>query len=311
MNITRRAFTFGATSAAIAAHPALSSTSNKVSSVEGYASFHLPEVIDVNDPSLQCFAFDDAGKEVFVQFSTRETPPRAFIVRYSVQPWSPLTPLDIQDPSELIGHQGLTIEHRPDGTMKLWTSGSGRGYSAIRFNYTPGANPPTIENYKLFDYSFAPTALTLAISYDQRWLIATSRARRGEGARFIARVFDFQKLTRFGPGDYSSQYVYQWSIPLASGIPIQGLACKADVVSVVCGGSNRSKPKPLMRFSIDGNPIWQLSDLRVGKEASQPGWSYEPEGLCYSCIDGQQEPSLLVGITMGRPGTRIRKVYVL
>lgn len=309
--ISRRTFTTALLSLLIAPYvKAVSFGSKNRGEQRSYFSMLLPADYDEMDVAFQSFAMDDHRNRIYSQFVTRSDPPQTIITEYELIPDSQGLPLSMQPATELIGHQGLSLENS-GGTVWLWAAAPGHSRDVVRFKYSANASPD-VKLYTLFDASFAPFAISMTVSYDNKWLIAASRKTDSSKGVNTIRVFDLDTVLNHSSQDCSQLFKYEWSIPSPPGLPVQGIACYKDVVAISYGTSKATEIKPVFYFTINGNELGNIPDINAGKDKLPPRWSYEPEGLCYSRVKSSEEPLLFIGITTGRADAgRTRDIYVL
>lgn len=309
--LSRRTFSAALLSVVVAPHAYALSFGNKSRGGEHwYYSMLLPPEYNAMDVAFQSFAVDDRANRVYGQFATRTNPSQSIIAEYDLIPGAEEMPLSIQLPSTTIGHQGLSLEHAPDGVW-MWAAALGHTREVVRFRYAAGSHAD-VTSYTLFDSSFPDFAITVAVSYDGKWLIACSRRRGPSGGTNVVRVFEIKAVLGHPSLDCSQLAKYEWSIPTYPRLPVQGIASYNDVVAISYGGSKAAESKPVLFFTVDGNASGAISDINPGRDDVRPRWSYEPEGLCFSRVYGSDEPLLFVGITTGRADTgRNRYLYVL
>jgi hypothetical protein len=253
---------------------------------------------------------DDRRNRIYGQFVTRSNPPQTIIAEYELIPGGEGLPLSMQPATEAIGHQGLTLEHS-GSEVWMWAAAPGHSRDVVRFRYSTGGSVD-VKSYALFDASFAPFAVTVTVSYDNKWLIAASRKSGPSGGMNTVRVFDLEAVLNHPSQDCSQLFKYEWSIPTNPGLPVQGLACYKDVIAISYGTSKAADIKPVVYFTINGRELGDIPDINPGKDNLPPRWSYEPEGLCYSRVRGSDEPLLFIGVTTGRAEAgRTRNIYVL
>jgi hypothetical protein len=277
---------------------------------------------------LQSFTVDEVGGKVYAMHLTGSGAAEvSYVNRYAMSPGSAtLVAEGTSLSSAQLGHQGLTLEYRNNGTVKLW--GAVR-YEAtnyplghrqvIRFDYSTGGNLANVEAYTLFGAEFAYTgnATLPAISYDQRFLMAVGRK---DSRTFFVRVFDLATLVAGGAGDYSSRWVYEWQIDddiLTDDVggtftPVQGIACDGATVYVLAGNSS-TNGKRIHAYTIDGVRTQRQDNVSVGltqAQADGAGTFYEPEGLALYRPDSGA-PSLAVLIVSGSGGARVNRIWAL
>jgi len=273
-------------------------------------TLRLPSELEHADVAFQAFALDDKNKEIYGQFVTRTKPSKALIAKYSLVPEGESLPVSIQAATASIGHQGLTLQHQREKTW-LWAAAPGRSRGVVRFQYEADTTP-TIEKYTLFDESYARFSITVAVSYDGKWLIAASRKKGPKGGVNSVRVFEMKAVLESPAGDCSTLFTYEWEIPTKAKLPVQGLACHDDTVAISYGTSKAAEAKPVFFFSMKGEALAKLPDVNTGKAALAPRRSYEPEGLCYGQPGDGMSPILYIGITTGRAELgRTHAIYAL
>ncbi len=275
-----------------------------------YFTLLLPSDYEAQDLALQSFAIDDQTGRLYAQFVTHERPSRTTIIEYEFAPNGKRLPATIQQPTNEIGHQGLSLQNTDDGPY-LWAAAPGRSREVVRFKYNPDGSLD-LHRYTLFDDSYMRFSITVSISYAQRWLIAASRKTKEYGGSNTVRVFDLHKALMIDSRDLSSSFEYEWPIPTKRRFPVQGIASNQDVVAISYGTSKASESKPIFVYSIEGKAQGMIPDIDPGKNSLLPRQSYEPEGLCYSRGSSSGMPTLFVGITRGRKETgRYHAIYEL
>lgn len=278
---------------------------------------------------LQSFTVDEVGGKVYAMHLTGSGAAEvSYIDQYTMAPGSAtLAAAGTSLSSAQLGHQGLTLEYRNNGTVKLWgavryeATNYPLGHrQAIRFDYAGNAaNIANVQAYTLFGAEFAYTgnATLPAISYDQRFLVAVGRK---DSRTFFARVFDLALLVAGGAGDYSTQWIYEWQIDddiLTDDVggtftPVQGIACDGATVYVLAGNSS-TNGKRIHAYTIDGVRTQRQDNVSVGltnAQADGAGTFYEPEGLAVYRPDGGH-PALAVLILSGNSGARINRIWAL
>lgn len=267
---------------------------------------------------LQGLCFDEPNQKIYgMYFDTSSGSEQSVVVRYDMglqYPASASPDLTTLASSQL-GHQGLSLEYVTNSTPKLW--GCGRydatnypdgGRQVIRFNVTDGASLSNVETYTLFgsDFSYNENATMVAVSYDQRWIVATGRKTSRD---FWVRGFDMHMLTQGGSGDYSNKYSWQFNIDddiLSDDngglyTPIQNVACDGAFVYIVAGNATQ-QGKKIHQYSIKGKRVGRNNTVSVGLAQSQAdGTFYEPEALAFYRPLGSSSPVLtMLVLTTGK-----------
>ncbi|PZU17845.1 MAG: hypothetical protein DI589_25420 [Shinella sp.] len=318
--LTRRAFGIGAVAGLLlpsatlssARAQALSRVSSQTNSAlaKPYFSMLLPPEFDAADVGFQGFVVDETAMTIYGQFSTRTKPQQSIIAQYALSAGTSQSPQAIQTPTEAVGHQGLSIEHSQGGPY-LWTAGPGYGLGAIRFKFA-ATGVPRSRSYTLFDASFRRFAISLAVSYDGRWLVASSRKSRDAGSADTVRVFRLADVLASPNGDASAMAIHEWTIPTYPQAPVQGLACDGNYVVVIFGSARPSERKIMTTYSLDGVMAANIPDIAFGRSFLPSGAAYEPEGICFARLRNMVAPALFCGITTGNPRIgRTRDIYLV
>ncbi|MFC6276865.1 hypothetical protein [Psittacicella hinzii] len=214
-----------------------------------------------------------------------------------------ITGYAFSNPTDVIGHQGLTHEYTSQNTYYLWTSAgpavAGYGRYAIRLAYP---FEKTIKNYqkiKLFDGEFASVgSVTPTISSDYRYLIA--RGYKGANKVPTLRVWNLKDLklestvvidpntnlvvTKTPNPDVSRKYLYEFALdPLSQyeEYPLQGIASDGNYIYALLGKSDINHDKVLLTYTITGTLVGR-EFLTVGKDIAltlMPQQHWEAEGM--------------------------------
>jgi hypothetical protein len=235
------------------------------------------------------------------------------------------TPTGVSNSNSAVGHQGLTIEQRNNGTVKLWASvrydatnfPSGHR-QVVRFNYAGDAADLTnLEYYTLFDstFSYTTNATVPSISPCGTYIVALGR----KGSRdFYIRVFLLKTLVDGGAGDYSAKYEYEFHVDTdillddSSGAfrPVQSIACDASSVYILSGNATLNE-KRIDRYSLKGRLIQSNTNISVGlTEATSDGTFYEPEALFFYAPDGGPQ-YLCMCVTSAAGGAHKNRLWAM
>jgi hypothetical protein len=252
----------------------------------------------------------------------------SYISQYSMAGASttPKAALGVSNSNAQLGHQGLALEQRNNGTVKLWgpvryeaTNYPNGHRQVIRFSYGGNAAAlASIEVYTLFGSEFAYTGNSVipAISYCQRYLVALGRKSSRD---FWIRVFDLAALAAGGAGDYSDKWLYEFNVDrdillddtAAAFRPVQGLACDGASIYVLSGNSGLTA-KRIDRYSLDGRLEQSQSNISVGlTEATADGTFYEPEALAFIRPDFSAPPTLCMVVVSAGGGAHVNRVWAL
>lgn len=231
-----------------------------------------PEIaFTIVSTGFQAYAVDPIAENVYITRIISTNPDVVIVGRYDFNG----ALLDEQNSTTVIGHgAGLAIERMIDGTIRLW-SGNAAGNGATRFAYTGGGNIASVENYIFFSgYSTAQPS----VSEDGRYVIVQA----GVGGVRRMRVFDLAAMVLLGPGDRSSNFLYDWPLNADQmSPPFQGLAASDGKIYTVSGTSSIADDKLMFVYSIDGK-LLDKQTIITGKDLAAtlgPGTYWEPEGL--------------------------------
>lgn len=216
--------------------------------------------------------------------------------------------------SAYIGHQGLAIEYRTGGAIKLWSSmayeaaGAGvtsKGTKAVRFNAPTSENQnvdSSVELFNLFpEVSGSNQATTVCISYSGKYLIAKYSVNNSNNYR--VRIFKVSDFT--AAGDYSNKHIHEFTIELTRDVDggvekaLQGMACDDRYIYFLATTYGYEKKHSIYIADMFGNVVDEYRDMSVGKEIGVSAGTtyYEPQSLFFMSLNGQ--PKLVVQIATG------------
>lgn len=217
-----------------------------------------------------------------------------------------------------VGHQGLDICWDKDGNRYFWSSAniSDSDYEdkVRRFQISDGAGTDLAISGSVLYTLFSGAGngyVTPCVSLDGRWLVAENSAG---GVPTTIRVFDLNELLEGGAGDYSSNYIYEFTTKDINGstLPLQDMACDGSYIYIVAGDSDTANENTVLVYSLDGTLIQEFDALVVGKTealADDTGTdAYEPEGLNWLWHNGR--PMLALLNASGDSGNRKNRVWI-
>lgn len=250
----------------------------------------------------QDFAFDDRGQYIYVQ-SLRKSGGHetGFVSRLRLN-GSTASIVDRNLPSELVGHQGVSVENAGGGAPWLWVSRYGdNGREASRFRYQADAVPDDMQIFRFFDDAYMNKNVTMPkVCAGGRHLLV--RGRTSPREQYI-RLFDLAALNAGGPGDYSSRAIQDWRLPaeaFAEGMPLQGLSCDSKYVYVVIGNARMDDRKSFLKFTLSGKPVPHQQNFSASQRvASSDGKQFEPEGISVLPGRGGKGGAVYVGVLSG------------
>ncbi len=274
--------------------------------------FMLKRVGSAKNAVVQGIAIDPRTKYIYTTNVTGK-PSKGVINRYRLDDKNNKTALDAQQPSEYIGHQGITVEPQ---SSKLWASaGPGiknHGWYAVRFAYQPNGKAKNIQTIKLFDKGYTKGTNSMpTFSPDGKYLVARSAVKKDGQSFNIIRVFDTSKFNLNTTTDLSKNYLYEWSVDKSltpTGFPFQGMATDGKYIYMISGYGNPNNKK-LHVYTLQGKQIQNIQNLTLGKhEAFNDGIqsTWEPEGLAVTTTPQKQ---LMVIFATGDKGKRNARVY--
>lgn len=261
----------------------------------------MPVMVQV-DGIPQDFAFDPQGGFVYVQ-SLRKSAGQetGFISRLRLDGLT-ASIVDSNLPSQSVGHQGVSVEHRSGSKVWVWVSRYGdNGRDAVRFPYQAGVEPRQVETFTFFGPGYMQKNVTMPkVCADGKHLLVRGRISSREQ---IVRIFSLATLNAGGPGDYSAKAVYEWPLPaemLAGGLPLQGIACDGNYVYAVVGNARMDEEKMFVKLTLDGKPVQRVADFSVSRQAaSLDGKQFEPEGISVLPVSGGKGGTVHVGVLSG------------
>jgi hypothetical protein len=279
---------------------------------------------------IQSHAFDKKNRKIYT-IHTSKTVVRgeeySVINRYELGQGGVETATDSSLPSDLVGHQGLAVENDDAGKTWLWSSAPSRGPDgpggayAVRFKYNPNGAVSDLQRFRLFPGNGSGSS-TPTISHDGKYLIVKYNDwKKGEPnrSRYRIRLFDLKTLSAGGPGDYSAQPAYDWSVgPEATDsqmdigyrAPLQNIASDGRLVYILLGTADMVHRNVVAVYTLDGKFQGLNPSVTVGKqEAANDGRGrhYEAEGLVFLNRGGNL--SLTLGVASGDKGGRLYRIY--
>lgn len=219
-----------------------------------------------------------------------------------------------------VGHQGLGIEYRSGGTVKLWVSFPyegetslttvSKGTKAVRFN-PPTGNGTNVDSgaevFNLFpEVPNSNQATSVCVSYSGKYLIAKYNEPNNV---FWVRIFRISDFT--SAGDYSNKFIHEFRIVLTNddtttGVSraLQGIACDDRNIYFLATATGYSNKHSIYVTDMFGNKIDEYRDLSLGKEIGRAVGTtfFEPESLFFAEINGTTKlcMQLATGDTTGQ-----------
>ncbi|ATO19466.1 hypothetical protein BS636_07235 [Acinetobacter sp. LoGeW2-3] len=238
----------------------------------------------------------DSKRETFYTLHVTGNPEKGVLNRFKInnkaKQW---IASDTQNPSNLIGHQGITLDPL-SGTLYS-SSGTGvvnNGWYITKFNYSPKSLPKNIKIIKVFDETYNTNLNTMpSISPDGKIMVV--RGKKGKSN--IIRIYSFPKIRN--QTDITSKFNNEWQVDpdfTQGGQPFQAMTTDGRYVYMLSGKGNLFS-KRLYVYDLSGKIIQKIDNLNLGmREARTIGNSnlWEPEGLA---IDGvRKELNILFAV---------------
>lgn len=279
---------------------------------------------------VQSFAVDEVNGYVYTHHTTDNSGQAwdvSIINRYAKDELGVNTYLDYSLPVKEIGHQGLAVQYKDDGTTYLWssspyTNAGGRDDSAVRFTYKPSADGEIndVQTFQLFPENLIGGSSSPTISYCGNYLVVeANRTVDGISGNYI-RVFDLHDLT--AAGDYSNRYLSEFFVSVthdrvneSTGVQdtvpaLQSIACDGAYIYILSASTYIQSKATIAVYTMTGELVTENRNVSVGKDVAavtDSGTFYEPENLTISTINGT--PRLMMQIVVGDVGERDCLVY--
>lgn len=206
--------------------------------------------------ALQSFAVDEVGRHVLL---LSEATAGTLGVLSRVRLDGPVTQagLDAMAASDLIGHQGLTVEYPADGSVKIICTYRPNSCAAMRFDYVPNGAPGNPQVAVFWDAEIYSGYSMPTISSDQRWLVVRAKS----GGRIHIKGFALADVV-WGSVAYPSDMTtarpaFAWSFAEAGYIeqtpgeyPYQGHAASSDTLVTIAGYGHPGYPPRVRQFDL-------------------------------------------------------------
>lgn len=208
----------------------------------------------------------------------------------------------VQTPSDIIGHQGLSIIPADGGILaSAGESIANKGWHIVKLTFAPGSTPLNVHFIKIFEPEFKGNISTMpTITPDGDKVII----RGVIGKKNILRIYQ-GKAINYDLADWSHGHFTQWQISpelTKDKYVLQAMTTDGKNIFLLSGGGN-DLPKRLFTYDFDGKLIAINNSVTLGKnEASLSGIErhWEPEGMAYD----SKTNNLLMVFAIGDHGTR-------
>ncbi len=216
--------------------------------------------------------------------------------------------VNAQQPSLLIGHQGITVDQR---TGWIWSSAGkaqdNQGWYIAGFSYQAGNSLSDLKTVQVFDEQFRNYGFTMpVITASSKHLIVNGFKDK----KFHIRVFDLNKIDLNDIATIDGKQKYEWLVDsdlVKDHYFLQAVASDDKYVYLFSGDA-ALKNKRLYIYTLDGKLVQKSDDITLGKyDAMANGTEghWEPEGLVYDSSTN----SLLFMFAMGDKGKRFATIY--
>lgn len=258
---------------------------------------------------VQTLALDQKSR-VLYSLNVAGRPEKGVINRYkNIDNKTDLIAMDAQLPTNVIGHQGLSV--LPDSDWLLSSTGNAvenNGWYITLFQYSPNGIPQLIRNVKVFDSTFDNTASSMpVITPNGHYLIVRGKKDKLD----VIRIFDIRNIDLLKDSDISNDYLHTWSVSrdfTGKHSYFQGITSDNDLIYMLSGKVDQSHKK-LFIYNMVGEEVERIN-VKLGQQDSLLAGNisyWEPESLT---IDSENK-SLIILFAMGDKGKRLAKFYTV
>ena len=260
-----------------------------------------------NDHILQGLALDHRH-ELLYTTHVEGNPEQGVINRFKLHHSNLWSAQDVQKPSSLIGHQGISVD--PQSDFIFASAGTGipnKGWYILKFQYMPNAAPSNTQVIQVFDKQYSKITNTMpSITPDGKYLLV-----RGNNHKMnIIRIFKLDLITQKNLTDIRFLYEDEWSIDsdfTHDKSAFQGLSTDGNYVYLLSGNKNKG-PKRIYVYNFSGKLIQKMDHVTLGHFDSLSNHAiqyWEPEGLT---VDSQNH-QLYILYTIGNSGQFLGRIY--
>lgn len=273
---------------------------------------------------LQSMAYDFKTKNLFAIKESKTTAEGEVVIEtYNLANLqTDVVASAISTPNTSIGHQGFGIQTVRNNTRFFWaTSGIAQSDARkfVRFKFNSNIVSELVD-FTLFGSNFnqVNATKTIAVSPDGK-TIAAFGVRASDSMRVI-RIFDAHIFAYSNGGDFSEQYMFEFTMARPYGWIFAGLATDSKFVYFL--GSNVVSTQDLVTaevarqhvqvYTLDGKLVINDQYCRIGlgtalaqgSVSSDLTYMYEPEA--FGWIGDQNSPNLVV---LGASSTTTDGIY--
>ncbi|EPV3051065.1 hypothetical protein ACV3GL_002676, partial [Escherichia coli] len=221
-----------------------------------------------------------------------------------------ITAYSFQNPTEFIGHQGLTFDYN----SRYLVSSAGdafsyKGWFITHFKYAEQDLPYDMKFTKVFDRPYNTRVNTMPVlTLDAKYLIVRSKLN----GRNLLRVYNSEKVDFRNESDISSEENSEWFIDkdlTKDNYVLQAITADNKYIYLLSGGTNRES-KRIYIYTLKGELVRKFNNVTVGKKDSLKSGKekhWEPEGLS---IDSKSK-SLVIMYALGDHKKRFAQLYYI
>lgn len=211
---------------------------------------------------------------------------------------------DVQKPSDMIGHQGISVD--PISGDIFASAGSAlqkRGWKIVRFTYTPN-EVPQVKPISVFTQGYSTGVNTMpSFSPDGQYLAIRGHKNKVDVIRIYTRDF-LNNPTVVKP-------LYEWKVDsglTGKNYPFQSMTTDGKYVYMISGNSQPDLLKRLRVYTLDGQLVQKIDDMSIGRQAAKhigPTSVWEPEGLTFN----QKAQQLYILYGVGEHRQKVGQIY--
>ncbi|WP_240730978.1 hypothetical protein [Escherichia sp. E3659] len=221
-----------------------------------------------------------------------------------------ITAYSFQNPTEFIGHQGLTFDYNSGYLVSsAGDAFSYKGWFITHFKYAERAFPYDVKFTKVFDRPYNTRVNTMPVlTLDAKYLIVRSKLN----GRNLLRVYNSEKVDFRNESDISSEENSEWFIDkdlTKNNYVLQAITADDKYIYLLSGGTNRES-KRIYVYTLKGELVRKFNNVTVGKKDSLKSGKekhWEPEGLA---IDSKSK-SLVIMYALGDHKKRFAQLYYI
>ena len=221
-----------------------------------------------------------------------------------------ITACSFQNPTDFIGHQGLTFDYSNGYLVSsAGDAFSYKGWFITHFKYQQQTFPYDMKFTKVFDRPYNTRVSTMPVlTLDAKYLIVRSKLN----GRDLLRVYNSEEVNFRIESDISSGQNTEWFIDAGltnDNYVLQAITADNKYIYLLSGGGNREN-KRIYIYTLKGELVRKFNNVTVGKKDSLNSGKekhWEPEGLA---ID-RKSKSLVIMFALGDHKKRFAQLYYI